>query len=55
MRAVLIGAVESTRVAARCLANSPDWTLAGIVTLPLALASRHSDFVDLEQEALDAG
>ncbi len=47
MRAVLIGAVESTRIALRCLAEAPEWDLAGVVTLPLALADRHSDFVTL--------
>lgn len=54
MRAVLIGAVESTRVAALCLAESPDWTLAGIVTLPQAQSGRHSDFVDLTADAAEA-
>lgn len=47
MRAVLIGAVESTRIAAKCLADAEGWQLVGIVTLPPALNSRHSDFVDL--------
>jgi methionyl-tRNA formyltransferase len=50
MRAVLIGAVESTRIAARCLADAPGWELAAVVTLPPALASRHSDFVDLSAD-----
>jgi methionyl-tRNA formyltransferase len=50
MRAVLIGAVESTRTAARCLAAAEGWELAAIVTLPLSLASRHSDFVDLSAD-----
>ncbi len=54
MRAILVGAVESTRVAAHCLMESPDWTLAGLVTLPLAQAERHSDFRDLAGEARDA-
>ena len=51
MRAVLIGAVESTRIALRCLAAAPGWDLAGVVTLPHALAGRHSDFVDLVTDA----
>lgn len=55
MRAVLIGAVESTRIALRCLAAAPGWDLAGVVTLPHALASRHSDFVDLATDAEVAG
>jgi methionyl-tRNA formyltransferase len=50
MRAVLIGAVESTRVAARCLTSAEGWQLAAIVTLPASLASRHSDFVDLSTD-----
>lgn len=55
MRAVIIGAVEGTRVAARCLATAVGWQLTGLVTLPLALADRHSDFVDLAPEAEAAG
>ncbi len=55
MRALLIGAVESTRVALHAIADAPDWTLAGLVTLPLDLAARHSDFVDLEPEATAVG
>lgn len=54
MRAVLIGAVESTRVAARCLRDAPAWDLAGLLTLPLAAAGRHSDFVDLAPDAAAA-
>lgn len=55
MRAVLIGAVESTRIALRCLAAAPGWDLAGVVTLPLALAGRHSDFVDLAPDTEAVG
>lgn len=51
MRAVLIGAVESTRIAAQHLAAAPAWELAAIVTLPPEAAHRHSDFVDLAPEA----
>ena len=55
MRALLIGAVESTAVALRALAASPDWDLAGLLTLPPELAARHSDFVDLGPAARQAG
>ncbi len=55
MRAVLIGAVESTRVALEALAGASDWEVAAVVTLPLELASRHSDFVDLAPVAEAAG
>lgn len=55
MRAVIIGAVESTRVAARCLLDASAWDLCAIVTLPLELSARHSDFVDLEADAQAAG
>lgn len=55
MRALLIGAVESSRLALRALADAPDWELAGVVTLPANLAGRHSDFVDLEPDARAAG
>lgn len=51
MRALLIGAVEGTRVAADVIAAAPGWELAAIATLPLELASRHSDFVDLDAAA----
>jgi len=55
MRAVLVGAVESTRIALHALAESLGWDLAGVVTLPPALAGRHSDFVDLSADAAVAG
>lgn len=51
MRAVLVGAVESTRVALKCLAASPAWDLAAVLTLPVTLGHRHSDFVDLSGDA----
>ncbi|MCD2317021.1 methionyl-tRNA formyltransferase [Sphingomonas sp. IC-11] len=47
MRALLIGAVEGTRVALDAIANAPGWTLAAVASLPIERASRHSDFVDL--------
>jgi methionyl-tRNA formyltransferase len=55
MRAVLIGAVDSTRIALRMLSDAPDCTLSAVVTLPPDLAGRHSDFVDLADEAARAG
>jgi methionyl-tRNA formyltransferase len=54
MRALLIGAVESTRVAAGAISRAPGWTLAAIATLPPELAHRHSDFVDLTEPAAAA-
>lgn len=51
MRALLIGAVESSRVALDALSRSADWTNAAVVTLDDALSHRHSDFVDLGGEA----
>lgn len=55
MRAIIVGAVDSTRVAIRCLAASPRWQLAAVVTLPPEAAGRHSDFVDLTEDAAAAG
>lgn len=54
MRALLIGAVEGTRVALDAIASTPGWTLAGVATLPTELAARHSDFVDLGPAAAAA-
>lgn len=55
MRTVIVGAVESTRVAMRAIAGAAGFEVAALVTLPRDLACRHSDFVDLgaEAEALD--
>ena len=55
MRALVVGAVESTRVALSALARASGWDVAGVVTLPLELARRHSDFVDLAPDAEEAG
>lgn len=55
MRALLIGAVEGTRVAAEAIARSPGWELAAIATLPLEFAARHSDFVDMAPVATRHG
>ncbi len=55
MKAVVVGAVESTRVTLKALARNPRWTVSAVVTLPAALAGRHSDFVDLEPDANACG
>lgn len=55
MRALVVGAVESTQVAIAALAASPDWQVAAVMSLPPELAHRHSDFVDLAPYAAAAG
>lgn len=55
MRAVVVGAVESSRVAIDAIAAAPEWTLPLVVTLPPERAARHSDFVDLSEAAARAG
>jgi methionyl-tRNA formyltransferase len=55
MRVVLIGAVDSTRIALRLLSAAAGCTLAAVVTLPPNLADRHSDFTDLTEDAEAAG
>jgi methionyl-tRNA formyltransferase len=55
MKAILVGAVESTKIALKCLAASAKWDLAAVFTLPPDLSGRHSDFVDLAEEAARAG
>lgn len=50
MHAILIGAVESSRVALDALSRRADWTIT-VVTLDDALSHRHSDYVDLAAEA----
>src|SRR3546814_5088523 len=55
MRAVIVGAVESTRVTLQALADAPGWEAAALITLPPELAARHSDFVDMSADAADAG
>lgn len=55
MQAIVVGAVESTRVAVRSLAMAPGWVLDAVITLPPDLASRHSDFIDLAPDAAAAG
>ncbi|MBB3862556.1 methionyl-tRNA formyltransferase [Novosphingobium hassiacum] len=53
-RAILVGAVESTRVALEALLRS-GWTVALVVTLPPEASARHSDYVDVSQIAAAAG
>jgi methionyl-tRNA formyltransferase len=55
MKAVVVGAVESTRVTLNALAADPRWTVSAVVTLPASLSARHSDFVDLSSEARACG
>lgn len=54
MRIVLVGAVESTRVALEALAKAGRPPVA-VFTLPADRSSRHSDFVDLSGPAAAAG
>ena len=54
MRVVLVGAVESTRVALEAMRDGP-CEVALVVTLDPALSQRHSDFVDLAPAAREAG
>ena len=55
MKAILVGAVESTRLALEVINAARDWEAAAVITLPLRLAKRHSDFVDLRPLAEKAG
>jgi len=55
MRAVIVGSVESSRVAIEAVARAPGWSLPLVVTLPVELAHRHSDYVDLRPAAQAAG
>lgn len=55
MRALIVGAVESTRTTLAAIARSPDWEAVGLVTLPTTLSHRHSDYVDLTDAAAAAG
>lgn len=54
MRAVIVGAVESTSVAIKAFARS-HWELALVITLPQDKSGRHSDYVDLQDDAAAAG
>jgi len=55
MRAVIIGSVDSSRVAIEAVARAPGWFLPLVVTLPASLSHRHSDYVDLRPAADAAG
>src|SRR3546814_16986176 len=55
MRAILAGAVESSRVALGAIARTPGWTLPLVISLPRDLDGRHSDFADLSGPARSAG
>jgi len=55
MQAIVVGAVESTRVALRVLSETEGWQANALVTLPPDLAARHSDFADLAAEARAIG
>src|SRR3546814_424272 len=55
MRAILAGAVESSRVALGAIARTPGWTLPLVISLPRDLDGRHSDFADLSGPARAAG
>ena len=54
MRSVLIGAVEGSRVALHAMATA-GWRPDLLITLPPERAERHSDFVDMNDEAADLG
>ena len=54
LRAVIVGAVESTAVAIRAFEGS-GWDLALVVTLPPEKSARHSDYVDLQSDAEAVG
>ena len=54
LRAVIVGAVESTAVAIRAFAGS-GWDLSLVVTLPPEKSARHSDYVDLQADAEKIG
>jgi len=55
VRAVLVGAVDSTRVALEEILRAEAWSLAGLVTLPPRLSARHSDYADLRGMAREEG
>lgn len=55
MRAIVVGTVESSRVAVERIAAAEGWTIPLVISLRPSLASRHSDFVDLAPAAAAAG
>lgn len=55
MRAVVVGSVESSRVAIEAIAQATGWSLPLVISLPSELAGRHSDYVDLGPAVAAAG
>ena len=55
MRAVVVGAVESSRIAVEAIGDAAGWDLSLVISLPPSLEHRHSDFVDLSDAAARAG
>lgn len=55
MRAVIVGAVDSTAATIEEVGNAPGWSVPLVVTLPDELRARHSDFYDLAPLAERAG
>lgn len=55
MRAVVVGAVGSTEVVLDAFADAQGWDVPLVVTLPLDLQGRHSDFVDLGPQTEQLG
>lgn len=55
MKAIVVGAVESTKVAIDAIAAADGWSVASVVTLPHELSGRHDDFVDLAPAAAAVG
>lgn len=54
MKSILIGAVETTRIAMEALIQN-EVPPAALLTLPISKSSRHSDYVHLEPLALEHG
>jgi methionyl-tRNA formyltransferase len=55
MRAVIVGAVDSTAVALEEVAHASGWEVSALVTLPPELSRRHSDYRDLSPRARELG
>lgn len=55
LKAVIVGAVESSRIAIESIARASRWSLELVLTLPPELAHRHDDYVDLASAAAQAG
>ncbi|AKH42856.1 methionyl-tRNA formyltransferase [Altererythrobacter atlanticus] len=52
---VVVGAVESTRIAVEAAYRSEGWTVRAVVTLPPERSARHSDYVDLSPLCREIG